>query len=128
MTYVKNVKKNMNLTNATVTLTYQLGGVLTSRGCYEYKERTTKGSVLPEDQRLFLVKRATYSNCFKKTELGEAFVNHAISNFSQPTIGESYQAHIHWKKMSDKERLEFHIGKFVYDMNSFEYEYQIHEA
>ena len=117
----------MGLFNANVTVTIPQPGILTSSGSYEYKEKTTSGSILPVEQRLFIFKKPTYSNCFRKTELSEAFVNHAISDHGRPAISDGYKAHTFWKKMTQLERLHFHIAKYASDFGSSNYSFKIHE-
>jgi hypothetical protein len=118
----------MSLKNSTVTLTYQLGGVQTTYGSYEYKERTSSGNILEEDQRLFTLKQPTYSDCHMRVLLGEAFVNYAISDEGRPRRGGNFKAYTFWRRMSETERLHFHIYKYVHDMSGEHFDYQIQEA
>jgi len=116
------------LKNATVSLSYQVLGSQLTRGSYEYRERTTTGSLLEEDRRLFITTRPKNSECKIVVNLCEAFVNHAISDDGRPNRDESFRAHAKWKKMSDTERLQWHISQYVEAMGSSSYEYQIMEA
>lgn len=116
----------MSIKNASVALTYKVAGAQLSLGKYEYKERTTSGSVLPEDQRLFATKHPVDSDCYKIVNLHEVFVNNAIhSEDGRPKRVGNYKAYTFWLRMSEEERLHFHIAKFVHDMGGYEYKYQI---
>jgi hypothetical protein len=112
----------MSLKNATVVLTYAVEGSLASPGAYEYKERTTSGSILPEDQRLFIIRRSEDCKCFQTVHLTEAFVNWAISDEGRPSRRDggfkAFKAYTFWRRMSDMQRLNYHIAKYVADMNA----------
>ena len=116
------------LKNASVALTYNVRGAQLTYGKYEYKERTTSGGLLEEDRRLFYIKRPAYSHCFVNTTLHESFVNFAISEESRPRREDSFRAFTFWRKMTETERLHWHIAKYVGDMGSSDYTYQILEA
>lgn len=118
----------MSLKNATVSLSYRVQGALLNHGQYEYKERTTAGGLLEEDRRLFVTKRPIYSDCHMMVNLSEAFVNHAIDDESRPDREESLKAHGMWRKMTDAERLQWYIAKYVENFGSSDYSYQILEA
>ena len=113
------------LKNAIVTLTYHLGGAILTYGKYDYKERSSNGSIIDEDRRLFYTKRPTYSKCYMKVTLRETFVNLAISDEGRPKRGDSFKAFTFWRKMTQTERLHWHIAKYAGDMGSSDYDYQI---
>jgi hypothetical protein len=118
----------MSLKNSTVVLTYDIGGTQTTYGSYEYRERTSSGNILDEDQRLFVLKQPTYSDCFIRVTLGEAFVNHAISDEGRPRREGNNKAYTFWRRMSEAEKIHFHIRKYVQDMNGEHFDYQIQES
>jgi len=115
------------LKNATVALTYYIKGAITNLGKYDYKERSTSGSILEEYRRLFTSKYPAYSKCYKKVNLSEAFVNHALSKEGRPKRGDSFHAYTFWRCMTPVEKLHWHIAKFTGDMGSSDYSYQIQE-
>lgn len=117
----------MSLKNSSVTLSYPIAGVLTTYGSYEYKERTSSGNILEEDQRLFILKQPTYSTCTKRVLLSEAFVNHAISDEGRPRREGNFKAYTFWRRMSEAERLHYHILNYVRGMGGEHFEYNIHE-
>jgi hypothetical protein len=116
------------LKNATVSISYKVLGALLMSGKYEYRERTTTGSPLEEDRRLFFTKRPKLSDCKIVTTLSEAFVNFAISDDGRPSREDSFRAHTFWRKMTDQERLHWHIAKFCDDRGSTDFTYQIQES
>jgi hypothetical protein len=113
--------------NATVVLTYKIDGALTHAGKYEYKERTTSGNMIEEDQRLFTLKDPQNSECYKRVTLSEAFVNHAISEEARPTRAQDIKTYTFWRKMSNANRLAYYVAKYVSDMGGTEYSYNILE-
>ena len=117
----------MNLYNATVSLTYKLSGAIVSLGCYDYKERTSGGGIIPENQRLFVSKKPEYSECYKRVELNEKFVNWAISDEARPEKESNYKAFTFWLKMNDFERLLYHIIQYVRNFSDKEFTYHINE-
>ena len=118
----------MSLKNASVTLNFTRVGVQTSYGRYEYKERTTSGSVLEDDQRLFVDKQPEYSKCYQVVHLNESFVNHAISDLGRPDRHGNYKAFTFWRKFSEEDRLLYHIAQYVSDMRGEDYSFQIHSV
>ena len=108
-----------------VVLKLDIPGQQVSYGKYEYKERTTKGSVLPEDQRLFTIKKVENSDCYRKVILSNSFCRYAISDEARPTRNDNYKAYVFWRKMSTRERLLFHIAKYVSDCNASTYKFEI---
>ena len=121
----------MSLKNSSVTLSYEIAGVLTSRGEYEYRERTTSGSLLSENQRFFIKKPAQYSNCYKRVILSEKFVNWAISDEARPTREGSYiefRAWHSWIRMTEQQRLEYYIKQYVNAFRGTNYQFNIHES
>jgi len=117
----------MSLKNSSVILTYNVGGMQTSYGRYDYRERTTSGSILEEDQRFIIKKEPEYSDCYKRINLSEAFVNHAISDEGRPERHGNYKAYTFWRKMSQTQRLAFHIDRYVKSMGGSNYTYDILE-
>jgi hypothetical protein len=113
------------LKNATVALSYRMAGAQLTYGKYEYKERTTNGSLLEEDRRLFVTKRPKYSECTMTVNLSESFVNNAISDDARPDREESFRAFSMWRKFTEVERLHWHIAKYVMDCGSSDFKYQI---
>jgi hypothetical protein len=127
-TNLKCNKSKTMLKNSTVSLSFKINGVITKYGQYDYRERTTGGSILPEDQRLFVINRPQYSDCYKRVQLTEFFVNHAISDDARPDKNDNFKAFTFWRKMTDEQRLEFGIAKYVADMGGVGYNFQILEA
>ena len=121
----------MSLKNASVILTYKLVGSLASPGRYDWKERTSSGGIIPEDQRLFIIKEAEECDCFQRTTLSEAFVNWAISDEARPerkNLGyKNLKAFTFWRKMNDTQRLAYHVAKFASDLGAHDYEYTVNE-
>ena len=122
----------MSLKNASVILSYELEGSLASRGSYDYKERTTSGSMLPEDQRLFINKPAENCKCSMRIHLNEAFVNFAISDESRPNRNsggfKAFKAYTFWRKWNDVQRLNYHVAKYATDMGAINYQFTVNEA
>ena len=120
----------MSLRNATVILTYKLEGSIASPGSYDYRERTTSGSVLPESQRLFIVREPKNSDCYQRVHLCEAFVNWAISDDGRPGKKggfKDFKAHTFWRRMGELQRLTYHVIKYAHDMGATEYTFEINE-
>lgn len=121
----------MSLKNSTVILTYEVLGSLALPGQYEYKERTSTGSILPEDQRLFTTRKSKDCECFVRVTLNEAFVNHAISEEGRPDRNrggfKDFKAHTFWRKWSDTQRLNYHVAKYATDMNAVNYTFNVNE-
>jgi hypothetical protein len=113
------------LKNSTVILTFSLLGTLIKFGKYDYKERTSLGKIIDPEQRLFIIVQPEYSNCYKRIILPTAFVNHAISSESRPNRNEHYKAYTYWNTMSEFDRLQYHIQKYVNDYNSYSYDYVV---
>jgi len=108
-----------------VTLSYFIAGAQLLRGDYIYRERTTKGGVLPEHQRLFIKTPPVISKCKKIITFGEEFVIHAISSLGRPGIKEDFKTHTYWHKLKPMQRLEYHILKYVQDMDGILDSYSI---
>lgn len=106
----------MNYENAEIHLSINLQGGIASRGNYEFKQSgyswekvdgkmektpigTLKTTVLPKNHE-----------CFKSTTLRSQFVNWAISDDARPKREMSAK---YWKNLSAKNRLKFHINKYV---------------
>jgi len=121
----------MSLRNATVVLTYEVEGSLAVPGSYEYKERTTSGNILPEEQRLFIIRRSENCPCFMRVRLGETFVNWAISEDGRPSRKDggfrAYKAYTFWLKMNDVQKLNYHVGKYALDMGATSFDFIINE-
>lgn len=119
----------MSLKGASVLLIMKLEGAIAIPGSYEYKEKTTSGSILPEEQRLFTIREVQDCECTKKTVLGEKFVNFAISDEGRPERREhsfkSFKAHTFWRKMSDIQKLNYHVAKYAADMGATNYTFLI---
>jgi hypothetical protein len=115
----------MSLKNASVALSYQLPGSLKSPGQYDYQERTSKGNIIDDKQRLFVKEAPLYNDCHQVVNLCESFVNHAISVESRPRRNQSFRAFTFWNRMTEEERLKWHIARYVSDMNATEYKFEI---
>lgn len=116
------------LENASVSLTYRIEGTLKSRGKYEYRERTSNGNVISDEERLFTKERPKFNDSSVTVTLNEDFVNMAISEEGRPKRNQSNKAFTFWNKWTEKERLHWHINKYVMDRGGHEYKYQILEA
>ena len=115
----------MSLEDSSVALTYKIGGAQLAYGKYDYRERTTTGGVLPESQRLFVVKPVVDSDCYIRITLPESFVNYAISDEGRPRREGSYKVYTFWMRMSQEERLHFHVARYVFDRHGENFSYQI---
>ncbi len=113
------------LKDSTVIIIFPLPGALLSYGKYEYRERTTSGKIITPEQRLFTTEHPVYDNCYKRIILSSDFVNYAISQESRPKRGDNFKAYTFWKVMSEYDRLQYHILKYVNDNNSDRYDYVI---
>jgi len=116
----------MKYTESEISLTVQTEGCLALRGKYESHpklddqgnpvfsiERNAKNEI--ERNPVFQVKTVQlpkYHNCSIGTKLNNHFVQWALSNESKPkTLSAGY-----WNKMSDRQRLHFHVTKYVSDL------------
>jgi len=113
----------MNPNETKVVLSYHIVGAQLQYGEYNYIEKTSSGDMLPESRRLRIIKEPVYDPCIKKIVLGPEFVKHALS--SRPHYTENFEVYKRWGKMSDEQRLDYHIRKFVYDQGATKYEYEI---
>jgi hypothetical protein len=121
----------MSLKNASVVLTIVIDGALALPGSYEYREKTTSGNILAENQRLFIIRKSKNCDCYKRVTLGESFVNYAISDDARPDKEggfKAFKAHTYWKKMDDVQRLNYHVAKYASDMGAINYTFLINEA
>ena len=114
----------MNLTNAQVTLTYELRGVQLLPGDYLYREKV-QDKILPKPMRSRVLRRPTYAECLQVTSFSEAFVKHAISAKSYPNRSKYPTVFKMWKYMNHKQRLEFHIKMYVDDISGGNYSYDL---
>ena len=113
------------LENSTIVIIFPIPGALLTYGKYDYKERTTSGKIITPEQRLFTIVHPVYDNCYKRIILSEKFVNNAISMKSRPKRTDNFKAYTYWKVMSEYDRLQYHIQKYVSDNNSDRYDYII---
>lgn len=113
------------LENSIIVIIFPIPGVLISHGKYEYRERTTSGKIITPEQRLFTIVHPVHDNCYKKVILPEKFVNYAISMKSRPRRGDNFKAYTYWNVMSEYDRLQYHIQKYVNDNNSDRYDYVV---
>jgi hypothetical protein len=115
----------MSLKGATVVLTMRLQGDQLNYGKYDYREKTTTGSILEADQRLFITKKAKYSDCNKVVHLGEAFTGYALSEDGRPKKDHNFKAYTFWRKMTDAEKIAYHVSKYVGDANGIGFTFNI---
>jgi len=115
----------MNLTNAKVALSYSVTGAHLLYGEYKYFEKNQKGELLPENNRLRIKKQPVESDCRIVITLGEQFVNHAISVKGIPYGEKYYKTAKAWKHLSDEQKLNFHVSKYVEDVGGKEFSYSV---
>ena len=125
--------------NSQISLTYTLRGEsLISSGVYKSAEvnvfrQFTKDEVFKVNKSMQTIKQAVYSKAVCNVNLSTAFVKMALEIPKKPNdmnfhawlrtpLGRAAQ---NWKKLSDEQKVEFHIEKYVSDIEGEEYSYKI---
>lgn len=109
----------MDYTNVEVALTISDRGAQATRGSYEFKQTghgfEKVGNVMEKYPvgTLVTTKLPKMHNCFRSTTLNSSFVNWAISDDARPKRQVSAR---YWKNLSKKNRLVYHINKYVDDL------------
>ena len=118
----------MNYKNAEILLTITLGGRLRSRGevvanqKIDEKGNKMSGKYVNEAtkqvERYPLVtlktsKPAEYHNATQTVHLGNPFVRHALSMDGKP----SNMGKTKWNSLSQKEKLDYHVHKYVQEVH-----------
>jgi hypothetical protein len=116
----------MKYTDAEISLTVSAEGCLSLRGKYEaHQKLDDNGNVVFAIERnarneiernpvfqLKTIQLPKYHECTVGTKLNNRFVQWALSNESKPrTLSAGY-----WNRMSDRQRLHFHVTKYVSDL------------
>ncbi len=120
----------MDYKNAEVALTVALGGARAIIGQYEFKqtgiaiEKTESGIVKSPVGNLIIKQLPVNHNAEVRVTLKSDFVNFAVSDESAPRKAQPG----FWKNLSKKNRLKYHIEKYVGDVyGGGSYEYQVLE-
>lgn len=125
--------------NNQILLTYTLGGeFLLTRGIYTSADVTvinpfTKNEVYKLNKPMQTIKRAEYEKATQQVTLNSSFIEMALERPEKPEgmsfnrwirtpIGRLY---LDWKKLSNEQKIEFHIQQYVISMNGEDYSYEI---
>jgi len=121
-----------------ISLSYVLAGEsLVKAGVYETAKVLvvngfTDNEVFKELQPMRTIKRAEYSKATNSTTLGNSFVQMALEVPKKPE-GVNYHRWLRtpmgkisqqWKRMSDEQKVTFHVEQFVHDMGGEEYSFE----
>jgi len=122
-----------------ISLTYTLGGeCLVRKGQYTsadvyVKFPFTKNEVFKINKPSKTIVHAEYEKAVQQVTLSNSFVQTALDKPEKPNdmswnrwlrtpIGKLYQD---WKKLSDEQKIAFHVNQYVIDMNGEDYSYEI---
>jgi hypothetical protein len=126
-------------TDNQISLTYYVGGeCLKSSGIYTVADVTvrapfTKNEVFILNKPSQIIKPAEYNYSQTNITLGKAFIEGCLVAPTKPK-DENYHRWLRtplgqlsqlWKKMSDIEKIKYHIDLYVRDMGGYEYIYEI---
>jgi len=128
----------MNKDNS-ISLTYTLGGeTLIRSGVYTVADVTvknpfTKNEVFILNKPSQTIKKAEYNKATQQVTLSSSFIEMALERPVKPDgmsfqrwlrtpMGKLYQ---NWNKLSDEQKVKFHVEQYVIDMNSEDYSYEI---
>jgi len=98
--------------NSRVVVSFKIKGTLLKRGKYHNHNGRT-------------LERPIYSDCKRRTTLTERFVQHSISRESRPSRYQSFDAYISWYRMTEEQRLVWHIGNYVRATSGLQFEYEL---
>lgn len=122
-----------------ISLTYTVGGeYLLRQGKYTSADVSvtnpfSKNEVFKLNKPSQTIERAVYEKTVQQVTLGTQFVRHALTVPEKPDnmswgrwlrtpLGKLYQD---WKKLSDAQKIAFHVQQYVIDMNGEDYSYEI---
>ena len=128
----------MNKDNS-ISLTYTLGGeTLIRSGVYTVADVTvknpfTKNEVFILNKPSQTIKKAEYNKAAQQVTLSSSFIEMALERPVKPDgmsfqrwlrtpLGQLYQ---NWNKLSDEQKVKFHVEQYVIDMGSEDYSYEI---
>ena len=114
------------------------GEYLLNKGIYTTANVTVKNpnsrkEVFITNKPLQTIKRAEYEKATQQVTLGTQFVRHALTVPEKPEnmswgrwlrtpLGKLYQD---WKKLTNEQKIAFHVQQYVMDMNGEDYSYEI---
>lgn len=127
------------MNDSTISLTYFIGGeCLKKRGVYTVADVTVKNGfannevfILNKPSRTIEAAQYVYSQT--SVTLGKSFVENCLTAPTKPR-DENYHKWLRtpmgklsqmWKKLSDLEKIKYHIDLYVKDMGGYEYTYEI---
>lgn len=122
-----------------ISLSYVLAGEsLVKAGVYQTAKINVSNGFTPKEifrliHPMRTIERAVYSKASVSTTLNSFFVEGALESPKKPKnmlwhiwlrtpLGRISQQ---WKKMSDEQKLNFHVGQYVIDMGGEEYTFKI---
>ena len=122
-----------------ISLTYVLQGeYLLNKGIYTTADVTVKNpnsrkEVFITNKPLQTIKRAEYEKATQQVTLSSNFIEMALERPEKPEgmsfqrwlrtpMGKLYQ---NWNKLSDEQKINFHIEQYVMDMGGEDYSYEI---
>jgi hypothetical protein len=122
-----------------ISLTYVLQGeYLLNKGIYTTANVTVKNpnsrkEVFITNKPLQTIKRAEYEKATQQVTLSSSFIEMALERPVKPDgmsfqrwlrtpLGQLYQ---NWNKLSDEQKVKFHVEQYVIDMGGEDYSYEI---
>lgn len=128
----------MNKDNS-ISLTYTLGGeTLVRPGVYTVANITvknpfTKNEVFILNKPSQTIKKAEYNKATQQVTLSSSFIEMALERPEKPEgmsfqrwlrtpLGQLYQ---NWNKLSDEQKIKFHVEQYIIDMGGEDYSYEI---
>lgn len=122
-----------------ISLTYVLQGeYLLNKGIYTTANVTVKNpnsrkEVFITNKPLQTIKRAEYEKATQQVTLSSGFIEMALERPEKPEgmsfqrwlrtpLGQLYQ---NWNKLSDEQKIKFHVEQYVIDMGGEDYSYEI---
>ena len=116
----------------------EAGESLSKLGVYKtaevyVKNAFTKNEVFKINKPMQTIKRAEFTKSTRHITLGSAFVEKALEFPKKPEdtnyhrwlrtpLGRISQS---WKKLSDEQKIKFHIEQYVFDMGGEDYKFEI---
>ena len=122
-----------------ISLTYVLQGeYLLNKGIYTTADVTVKNpnsrkEVFITNKPSQTIKRAEYEKATQQVTLSSSFIEMALERPEKPEgmsfqrwlrtpLGQLYQ---NWNKLSDEQKIKFHVEQYVIDMGGEDYSYEI---
>ena len=122
-----------------ISLAYVLQGeYLLNKGIYTTANVTVKNpnsrkEVFITNKPSQTIKRAEYDKATQQVTLSSSFIEMALERPEKPEgmsfqrwlrtpLGQLYQ---NWNKLSDEQKIKFHVEQYVIDMNGEDYSYEI---